>query len=212
MDIIRVMLIDQFPIISAGLQFALAKVDNMRLVCQTADIEAIPNLLENQRPHVIILGIINPKGNNLSVLQFLNSLPFQAKIIVLTTGFYAEEVLDCLRIGAHGYLSKNIEVDEIPAIINSVLAGNIVISHYIKDSNQQSGKEALSHISKREMEVLRLLKKGYNNKEIAQKLYISQSTANTYIRRIIDKLNFKSRNDLLLYVGALHNIEDDIFI
>jgi len=136
-------------------------------------------------------------------------LPYKSKIIILTTSFHSEEVLDCLRIGAHGYLGKNIVADEIPAIINSVLAGNIVISHYVNDSSKKNMQDSLPHISKREMEVLQMLKKGYSNKDIAKELYISKSTANTYVRRLIDRFNFKNRNDLLLYVGTLQDIDHD---
>ncbi len=205
---IRIMLIDRIPLISAGLKFAIAEVPDMEIVCVVKTPDEIYDALTKFNPTLVILGIVDLKGSSLPVLQIIKKAPFHPKVIVLSSSLYAEDVMESLRCGAHGYMGKEVELEDIPAIITSVCEGNIVVSKYASDTTQ-GNDSTFNHISKREMEVLKLIGAGYSNKEISQKLFIGLSTTNTYVRRLIDKLQMRNRNDLLIYATSLPHSNDN---
>jgi len=212
MEAIEIMIIEKSPIIYAGLQYALTADEQLRVVCWATDQNSVLPLVEKYHPQVIILGIIDPVNNSLNMLRHLREEYPCLKIIVLTTGLRDEQVFECLSNGAHGYLGLNIPLAEIPIITKSVNAGNIIISLYAKIALDNSLPTAVRPIiSEREAEVLKLLCKGYSNRQIANELYISSSTVNTYVRRLMDKFNLHSRNELLLNASTLlKNFNNDM--
>ncbi len=205
---IRIMLIDRFPLVCAGIRSAIGQVSNMEIVCALKGVDGIHEAIRQHKPDVILLGIVDLKGSSLPVLKTINTAPFTPKVIVLSSSLYSEDVMESLRYGAHGYMGKEVAPEEIPAIINSVCEGNIVVSKYVSDTTQPV-ENMLAHISRREMEVLRLIGIGYSNKEISEKLFIGLSTTNTYVRRLIDKLQLRNRNDLLIYAASLPRSMDE---
>lgn len=208
-DLINVLIVDDHPLFRSGLQRALELEDDINIIGFSNDGESAIEDAEDLRPDVIILDINLPGMNGLQVARRLRGSSVQSAIIILTAHHDDEQVIHALRTGAAAYCAKDVHPERLVAIIRIVASGQYVVKD--KRMNQHEFEQWLSAqlsentphmtdaegyyipLSPREMEILEAVTRGLINKEIAQKLGISQQTVKNHMTSILKKLNVNDR-------------------
>jgi DNA-binding NarL/FixJ family response regulator len=147
--------------------------------------------------------------NGIDIAGKLLAYDKEARIILLTTFKDEEYINKAIKIGVKGYILKD-NIDSLFQSIQTVMAGNMVLdSEVIKDiklSNQAKKSIEDFDITERELDIIKLLAEGMNNKEISQSLYLSEGTVRNYISYLLDKLNLRDRSQIVVfYYKNLHN-------
>ncbi|HAU84887.1 MAG TPA: DNA-binding response regulator [Lachnospiraceae bacterium] len=200
---INVLLADDHMMVREGIHQLLELEDNINVIGEVGDgIECI-DAIYKLRPDVVVLDINMPKMDGLSVLKKIRETNISCKIIVLT--FYNEIgiVQDAVRSGANGYILKEADSTLLVKAINIVTSGERYIQPSIaamlrqsKIIEQQNRVEALT---RRELEIIKLLVGGLYNKEIADTLNISEKTVKNHISSIFRKINVSDRTQAAVY-------------
>lgn len=179
----------------------------MLVVGEASDGNAALIEIKDLQPDVVVMDISMPVLNGAKVTELLKRDCPQTKILVLTVHKDQGYVRQMLKAGASGYVLKRAATKELIKAIRAVAVGesyldsaiaNNVVGSYIR---KQSAKDGISHgdLSERETDVLRLIALGYSNKEIASKIDVSTRTVETYKVRLMEKLNFHSRTEIVRY-------------
>jgi len=210
MNRIRLLVADDHPVVRAGLRMLLATQSDMEVVGEAVDGQtAVERALELE-PDVVVMDLTMEGMDGLAATrEIVNRLP-QTRVVVLTMHDNEEYLRQALEAGASGYVLKEAVDTEIAVAIRvvqrgevflypsftRVLLGDLLQTGGTDDSSEQDGYELLSE---REKEVLRLVALGDTNREIAQRLFLSVRTVETYRARLMEKLNLKSRGELVRY-------------
>jgi DNA-binding NarL/FixJ family response regulator len=201
---IRLLLIDDFPLIREGFAAALEADPGLKIVGQADNGEEGLRLARELQPDVVVLDLSMPGMGGMSVLQKLRTDLPQAKVLVVTATEKAQPLLDAVAAGATGYLTKRAGREELRQAVITVYGGGSVISpmlagHLLKEYSRASRGEG-SHVrpllGEREHEVLRLVAGGGTDKEIAERLYISPRTVQNHLTRIREKTGLRRRAQL----------------
>jgi DNA-binding NarL/FixJ family response regulator len=213
-EIIKVLIVDDHAMVRAGLIHILEPYTDIRVTGEAADgLEAIQKNAE-LKPDVILLDINMPRSNGLEAMLKIKQDTPGVCIIIVTVSDQESDLFEALRLGAQGYLLKGGPIDEVVSSVRKCAAGEVTLSAQVvaklvtefRAKNNSSSFE--SDLSAREMEVLPLVGEGLTNTEIARRLFVSESTVRTYIRRILDKLQLKNRAAAVAYV-ARHPIREN---
>ncbi|GBO52995.1 two-component response regulator [Pseudanabaena sp. lw0831] len=193
---IRIMVVDDHPIVRSGLVLMIKYTPNMEIVAEANNgLEAI-ELFRQQRPDVTLMDLRMPEMSGADAIAAIHQEFTEAKIIVLTTYDGDEDIYKGLKAGAKGYIFKNAPVDEIIKAIKTVYEGK----KYIPPEVGEKLSERLNRpqLSNRELDVLKLVAKGLNNQQIASELYISESTVKYHINSVLSKLSVSDRTQATL--------------
>lgn len=188
---IRILSVEDHPVFRAGLNTIIGSQPDMLLVAQTANgVEAIEEF-RRHRPDVTLMDFRLPGANGTDTLIAIRGEFPQARIIMLTTSDGDGEIQRAMRAGASGYILKSMHMDELLSVIRSVHAGRRHISPEVAARlAEHLGDDDLTA---RELEVLRLIRDGHRNKQIADRLSISENTVNFHIKNLTDKLQANDR-------------------
>ena len=200
---INVLLADDHMMVREGIHQILELEDNICVVGEAGDgIECI-DAIYKLKPDVVILDINMPKMDGLSVLKTVRDKKIECKIIVLT--FYNDIgiVQDAVKSGANGYILKESDSTLLIKAINIVTSGGRYIQPSIAAMLRQSKfikqQSAVDILTKRELEIIKLLVGGLYNKEIAHNLNISEKTVKNHISSIFKKINVSDRTQAAVY-------------
>lgn len=208
-DKIRVAIAEDQQLVRAGLSMVINSRPDMEVTLEASDGAQLLRLLRSYPADIVLMDVRMPNLDGLSATteiiahpEIYKSMP---KIILLTTYDLDDYVLRAIEIGASGFLLKNTEPEQILSYIRSVHAGEAVLSpsttkrfmdklaSMISSTPVPVDPEIFSDLTSREKDVLKLLAEGCNNQEIAQKLFLSDSTVKTHIAHILDKLQVRDR-------------------
>jgi DNA-binding NarL/FixJ family response regulator len=207
---LRVVICDDHALFRRGLEMVLENEPDIEVVGEATDgIQAVEKAQELM-PDVILMDVRMPKRSGIEATQQIKELLPHVKILVLTISDEEADLYDSIKAGAAGYLLKEISTDEVADAIRSVWAGHSRISPAMAsklltefqamtkraDDRQQI---APPRLTERELEVLRLVAKGLNNRDIAKNLFISENTVKNHIRNILEKLQLHSRMEAVIY-------------
>jgi two-component system NarL family response regulator len=194
----RVLIVDDHAIVRSGLLSILAGEKNIHVVGEATDgNEAIARAAALQ-PNVILLDILMPRCTGLEALPVIREKAPDSKILMLTVSAEEKDLFTALKFGAQGYLLKGSGIGEVVSAIRRVASGEVILSPQMAGSlvsefrQRQSNKEDID-LSPRELEVLKLVGDGMTNAEIAEKLFLGESTVRTYLSRLLDKLQLRNR-------------------
>ena len=201
---IRLLLIDDFPLILEGFAAALEADPALKIVGQADNGEDGLRLAGELRPDVVLLDLGMPGMGGMTVLERLRTDAPETKILVVTATEKAQPLLDAVAAGAAGYLTKRSTREELRQAVITVHGGGSVISpmlagHLLKEYSRASRGEASNVrplLGEREHEILRLVAGGCTDKEIAEKLYISPRTVQNHLTRIREKTGMRRRSEL----------------
>lgn len=204
---LRIVIADNHPLILAGIKALVETRTAMDVVGATADWQEAMALIENYAPDVVVLEVPMPGLTIAGLAQYLVEHRPTAKFLVLVGQEDSAFLLELLRCGAHGALLKRSAPGEIEHAISTLMAG----SHYIDTAISRKlligaddgARNAANSLSERELMVLKLLARGFGNKEVAAKLNLSIKTIQTYKERATRKLGLRTRSDIVRH-GAAH--------
>jgi len=203
----KVIIVDDHPIIRMTLASELERSGEFELVGQAPDGEEALRLVTHCRPELMVLDLELPKLDGLSVLERLRSQGNRLPILVLSA---KDERVMGTRVraaGANGFVSKLRDVRELLTSMRIVLSGYQCFSQSIYEYRLTDKDLRLRDLSQRELEVLRYVSRGFNNKDIADRLLISDKTVSTYKMRLMKKLEAGSVFELTELSRAHHLID-----
>jgi len=207
---IKVLVVDDHPVFRHGLISVLEKLPDFQVVGQASNgVEAVVEAREHQ-PDVVTMDIRMAGGSGVeSTAAIRQTLP-QVKVLMLTVSDKDDDLFAAIKAGAKGYMLKSAELDELVEAIKLVARGEAIISpsmatRLLEEFRQSGGSRAdtgLDKLSRREREVLQLVAQGASNKEIALKLFISETTVKAHLRSILEKLHVKNRAEAVAKATA----------
>ncbi|WP_369147390.1 response regulator [Streptomyces sp. R44] len=219
---IRLIIVDDDPLVRAGLTLMLGGADDLEIVGEGADGREVPELVARHAPDVVLMDIRMPHVDGLTATERLRALPGAPEVVVLTTFHADEQVLRALRAGAAGFVLKDTPPAEIVAAVRRVAAGDPVLSpavtrqlmtHVVERPEQPPRRATaaarLTELADREREVAVAVGHGRSNAEIATELYMSVPTVKAHVSRILAKLDLNNRVQIALLVHDAGLIDAD---
>lgn len=193
----NVVIVDDHPVVVMAIRIMLEQ-NGFHVIATTDNGVDALKLIREHQPDAVILDIGIPLLDGLEVINRLNKVVSPPKILVLTAQPSEYFVTRCVQAGASGYVSKQEDLTEVLDTLRAVLSG---YSHFPNiasmQSNQLAEADKLAKLSGREMMVLQQLANGLSNKEIADRMLLSNKTISTYKTRLLEKLNAHSLVDLI---------------
>lgn len=198
---ISVMISDDHGLMREGLKQLIELEDDIVVVCQAKDGNETIEKLIKYKPDVLLLDINMPNLNGIDTLRRLKDLGLGTKVIILTIHDDKEYLLETMKMGANGYVLKDSDGDSLIKAIRDVKEGKTYIQPSIASaldedlnySEKDEGIRKIESLTNREYEVLTLIAEGLNNKEIADKLYISEKTVKNHVSSIFKKIEVNDR-------------------
>src|SRR4051795_10332739 len=205
---IRVIIVDDQELFRRGLTMLMSVESGLDVVGDAGDCAAGIELASAVAPDVVLLDVRMPKVSGIEACVAIKEAVPAAKIVMLTVSDEESDLYEAVKSGASGYLLKDSSIDEVAQAIRVVADGQSLISpsmavKLIDEFKQMSRPERDQpsglRLTDRELEVLRLVAKGMNNREIAKQLFISENTVKNHVRNILEKLQLHSRMEAVMY-------------
>ncbi|HWG61541.1 MAG TPA: response regulator transcription factor [Streptosporangiaceae bacterium] len=212
-DPIRTLIVDDHALFRRGLEMVLAAEEDIELVGEASDgAEAVEKAAESL-PDVVLMDIRMPKSSGIEACRAMKEAAPSAKIVILTISDEEEDLFEAIRAGASGYLLKDIPLDEVADVVRAVHGGQSLINPSMAaklltefatmakrdaDEEQPAQQVPAPRLTDREMQVLKLVARGMNNRDIAKELFISENTVKNHVRNILEKLQIHSRMEAVM--------------
>ncbi len=194
-DKIKVLIVDDHPVVRKGLQSCLSRQERLKIVGEAADGNEALQRVKALAPDVVLLDLDLPGISGLAVAEHLRKETPKVKILVLSVHSHQEYIFRIIKAGAHGYVSKSASPDELLEAIESVSEGEAFYAPQVAQAalnefvSSGGKKNPFVQLTSREREVLALIAEGQSNKAVARHLGIGVRTIETHRERIMDKLN-----------------------
>jgi two-component system, NarL family, response regulator LiaR len=204
-DVITIMIVDDHAILRRGLISLMGVTEGIDVIGEASNGDEAIQLAESLRPDVILMDLVMPEKDGIEAIKAIKQNNPAAHILVLTSFSDDEKVFPAIKAGAMGYLLKDCSTQELIKAINDVNQGvsslhPTIARKLISEINQPSElKPTEDPLSEREVEVLKLVARGFSNKEIAQMLVVSDGTVRIHVSKILNKLHLASRTQATLY-------------
>lgn len=205
MEKLRLVIVDDQKLFRQNLKTVIElRLPDVQVVGLAADGREALDVIRETRPELVLLDMRMPVMDGVECLRQLRTEGNEVKVIVLSTFDDDEYVFEALRYGAVGYLLKDIEPEELTDAVKRVQAGETLISPQVttklvaevtrwRAADRLGADDALSRLTRREIEVLRHLAMGEENREIAQHLQLAEGTVKNHVSNIYEKLELKDR-------------------
>jgi DNA-binding NarL/FixJ family response regulator len=213
-EAIRVLIADDHTLLRRGLALVLDTEDDIEVVGEASDGAEALHKAEELAPDVVILDVRMPDTDGLAACAAIKRSVPSAKVIMLTSSDEEADLYEAVKSGASGYLLKSVLPHTIPDALRAVQRGESQVSPSMA-AKLMTGFAALARgadagpapgpaapapkLTDREMEVLKLVATGRNNREIAKELFITENTVKNHVRNILEKLNLHSRMEAVVY-------------
>ena len=209
-DPIRVLVVDDHALFRRGLEMVLEQEPDLDVVGEAEDgAEAVEKAAETT-PDIVLMDVRMPKRGGIDACTAIKDAVPSSKIIMLTISDEEADLYDAIKAGAMGYLLKEISIEEVAGGIRAVHGGQSLISPAMASKllnefaalvKKQPGADRVPApvLTDRELQVLRQVARGHNNREIAADLFISENTVKNHVRNILEKLQLHSRMEAVFY-------------
>jgi DNA-binding NarL/FixJ family response regulator len=200
--VIRVVLVDDQTLVRSGIRGLLALTEDIQVIGEAADGDEAVRVILTMNPDVVLLDVRMPGRSGIEVLKTLKGKERLPPTILLTTFDDDEALLEGMRAGARGFLLKDISLERLADAIRNIAAGMTAIRPAITERVLQGIKEAAApfpsldlpeRLTNRELEILRLMAGGFNNREIADAIGTSEGTVKNHVSSILSKLGVRDR-------------------
>lgn len=205
---IRVLVVDDQELFRRGLTMLLAQDTDIEVVGEADDGIAGTDLATTLAPDVVLLDVRMPRRTGVEACRAIKEAVPSAKIIMLTVSDEEGDLYETVKNGASGYLLKDSSIEEVAQAIRVVNEGQSLISpsmavklidEFKQMSKPDKQQSTALKLTDRELEVLRLVARGLNNREVAKELFISENTVKNHVRNILEKLQLHSRMEAVMY-------------
>ncbi len=198
METIRVMVVDDHPIVRQGVRSLLSNYADFEIVGEAASGSTALRQAGDLAPHVILLDIRMPGVTGIDLVKQLRQIAPEAKVLMLTSFDDSEYVTGALRAGAHGYVLKSVSDETLVSAIRAVYFGERVLSPQVMDQviqhfTGETPEPAVIGLTGDERRILRLLAEGASNAKIAADLYMGETTIKRKLQDIFEKMGVHSR-------------------
>jgi len=203
--VIRVILVDDHPVVRDGMANIVNQQKDMRVVAEADDGDAAIALYDEHRPDVMVLDLRMPGRDGVSVVEVVLEKHPKARLLIMTTYDGDEDIFKSLSRGAKGYLLKDAPRQEILTAIRAVAVDQPYTSGAIAAKALQ--RMVRPSLTQRELDVLQQLAEGRSNKDIGRRLQITEGTAKTHVKAILTKLDAMSRTEAVAVAhkrGLIH--------
>jgi DNA-binding NarL/FixJ family response regulator len=209
---INILIADDHPVVRAGLSLMLETESDLRVIGEASDGWEALKLAEQLQPRVLLLDLAMPELDGVEVIRRLRATLPEVGIVVFTVFDTDERILTALQAGAQGYLLKGAPREEVFNAVRVVAAGGsllppVVASRLLRHVRGDDGRPVLEPLTARQAEVLRLLARGLQNKEIASALGIGERTAKFHVEAVMRKLGAGNRTEAVAIAAHHHLIE-----
>jgi NarL family two-component system response regulator LiaR len=213
---IRVLIVDDHGIVRKGIRALLAEIDGIDVVGEAADGQEAITQAEALTPDVILMDLLMPGTDGIEATRQIATSEAGPRILVLTSFASDDKVFPAIKAGALGYLLKDSEPADLVQAIRQVHRGEPSLQPSIAHKVLQELQHPSRHrpttdpLTAREMEVLRLVAKGFSNPEVAEKLTVTEATVRTHVSNILSKLHLANRVQATLYAlqEGITSLED----
>lgn len=210
MEKIKVLLVDDEKMISSGLKIILLTYEDIEVVGTASNGEEALHACINEKPDVVLMDIRMPKCDGVLGTKLIKEKFNDIKILILTTFNDVEYIHEALKYGASGYILKDSDYDSIYEGIKACVKGNVVVnpevaSKIISENMKYNTKSSLEKVKKefelsdKEISIIREVANGLSNKEIGEKLFLSEGTIKNNISNILSKLALRDRTQLTIF-------------
>ena len=203
---IRIVIADDHPVVRRGLAQFIADEDELEVVAECADGDSAMAAVARFAPDVLIVDLRMPQASGLDVLRRLQALPSSPPTVLLAGNISDDEVVDAMRLGAKGVVLKEMAPSLLVACIRKVAAGGTwlekeAIGRTLEKllRGEQSRQKVRDILTPREIEIVRMVASGLGNREVGEKLFISEGTVKTHLHSVYEKLGLKGRVQLANY-------------
>jgi two-component system, NarL family, nitrate/nitrite response regulator NarL len=208
---IRILVADDHAIFRDGLRKLLEAADDVQIVGEASNGVECAKMLGKLKPDILLLDLRMPEKDGLGVLEEVNFDTLPTRVIVLTAAEDDRDVVRAMRLGARGVVLKQSASDLLVKSIRKVYDGEIWLDNRMtaevidafKKSAEAGQRREKPLLSDREKEIVQLVAQGFRNREIGEKLFISEQTVKNHLHNIFDKLGVSDRLELALY--AIHH-------
>jgi len=224
-NVIRVLIVDDHAVVRQGLRTFLELQDDpasmpIQVVGEAANgLEAV-ELAGRMQPDIVLLDLVMPEMDGIQATPQIIANSPNTRVIILTSFGEEDKVIPAIRAGAQGYLLKDIPPDELVQAVREAHRGRVQLHPDVakklmstlagkgESPASSSQKPAVGELTERELEVLRLIARGMNNREIAENMVISEKTVKTHVSSILGKLNLEDRTQAAIY-ALRHGLATD---
>jgi len=213
---IKVFIIDHQPILRRGLASVVESETDFEVTGAANNVQEALAEIENLQPDIVIMDAFRPGSGGVNDINLLREKSPEVKVLILTDSNKDVDFLNAIKAGAKGYLSKSLEPIQLTDSARLVAVGGAVVYsstgvRLFGGPHAQQDKNKFNCLSGREKEILTLVARGSNNKEIAVLTYVSETTVKSHLKRILEKLNVKNRAQavaIAMEQGLLENQSD----
>src|SRR5947199_6892712 len=213
---IRILIADDHPIVRDGLRKLLSLEDDFEIAGEANDGREVLELIQEHEPDILLLDLRMPNLDGLATLQAMQTTGKRTKTIILTASEDKNEFVQAMKLGCSGIVLKQTAPELIVKSIRKVYGGEIWLDSHttaavmrqfaspadIASASGPGKSRERSPLSQREREIVQLVAQGFKNKEMAEKMFISEQTVKNHLHNIFDKLGVSDRLELALY--AIH--------
>ena len=191
---IRVLIADDHPVVRAGLQDMLSAQDDFDVVAEAVNGTEAVTLANRLQPHVVLMDLRMPEVDGVTAIAQIKTQHQDIQILVLTTYDSDSDILPAVEVGATGYLLKDAPREELFQAIRAAAQGKPMLTSSVAARLMERMRgPTVEALTSREIDVLKLVAKGANNKQIASQLYITEATVKSHLIRIYGKLGVEDR-------------------
>ncbi|MEV7962140.1 MULTISPECIES: response regulator transcription factor [Oerskovia] len=203
LDVVRVLVVDDEPLVRAGLRVILDAEPDIEVVGEAADGVEVPGAVTATRPDVVLLDVRMPQVDGIAATRAIVARDPAPRVLVMTTFEHDDHVLDALRAGAHGFLLKRARPQDLAQAVRVVALGESLLFpdavRRLATAHPARGDALRSaRLSEREGEVLRLMATGRSNQEIASELFLGVETVRTHVGNLLGKLGVRDRTQAVV--------------
>jgi two-component system, NarL family, nitrate/nitrite response regulator NarL len=210
-QVVRILVADDHAIFRDGLRKLLEVADDVQIIGEASNGVECVKMLTKLKPDILLLDLRMPEKDGLGVLEEVNFDSLPTRVIVLTAAEDDRDVVRAMRLGARGVVLKQSASDLLLKSIRKVADGEIWLDNRMtaevidafKKSSESGQRREKPLLSDREKEIVQLVAQGFRNREIGEKLFISEQTVKNHLHNIFDKLGVSDRLELALY--AIHH-------
>jgi DNA-binding NarL/FixJ family response regulator len=208
---IRTLIVDDHALFRRGLEIVLVTEQDIEVVGEASDGAEAVEKAASSLPDVVLMDVRMPRSSGIEACRAIKDVAPSARIVILTMSDEEDDLFEAIKAGASGYLLKDIPLDEVAEAVRSVHGGQSLISPSMagkllsefatlarREDTETPRQLPAPKLTDREMQVLKLVARGMNNRDIAKELFISDNTVKNHVRNILEKLQIHSRMEAVM--------------